>query len=387
MELARRARSAESEIAPVTDFLGQMEVLARMPGAVDLTFGNPHEMPLPGLVAALAAQVQPRSETWFAYKTSEEPARTAVAAGLSAELGTAFEPQDVAMTQGAFGAISLALHLLTDPADEVIVPVPGWFCYSPMLRSAALTPVPVPLDADSFDLDLDAIAAAVTPRTRIIVVNSPANPTGRVYSHDQLTALARLADDASGRIGRRIWILSDEPYRRIRFAGVPFTSPATVYPWTLIDYSYGKILLAPGQRLGYLALSPLMPAETRAELRAALTPLQLSIGWGFPDAVMQYAVPTLEEVGIDLVELEAKRDLVHGALSEAGFTLTRPDGTFYLWGEAPDGDGDAFAARLANDQVYVMPGRLFERPGHFRISLTATMDSLQRALPSLITSA
>ncbi|WP_084126449.1 aminotransferase class I/II-fold pyridoxal phosphate-dependent enzyme [Demequina sp. NBRC 110054] len=387
MELARRARSAQTEISAVTDFLALVDAQAGTPGAIDLTFGNPHEMPLDGLVSALRHQVEPRSEAWFAYKMNEAPARETIAQGLAQELDAGFEPDDVAMTQGAFGAISLALHLLADPGDEVIVPVPGWFCYSPMLRSAALAPVPVALSADTCDLDIEALAAAITPRTRIIVVNSPANPTGRVYGRDQLEALADLAEEASARIGRRIWILSDEPYRRIRYAGVPFTSPATVYPWTLIDYSYGKILLAPGQRLGYLALSPLMPPQTRAELCDAFAPLQLSIGWGFPDALMQYAVPELETIGIDLAALERKKDLVHGELSAAGFHLAPAEGTFYLWGEAPGGDGNAFSARVAERQVLVMPGRLFERPGHFRISLTATMESLERALPALLAAA
>ncbi len=387
MELARRASSARTEISAVTDFLALVDAQAGTPGAIDLTFGNPHEMPLDGLVSALRHQVEPRSEAWFAYKMNEAPARETIAQGLAQELDADFEPDDIAMTQGAFGAISLALHLLTDPGDEVIVPVPGWFCYSPMLRSAALAPVPVALSANTYDLDIEALAAAITPRTRIIVVNSPANPTGRVYGKAQLEALANVAEEASARIGRRIWILSDEPYRRIRYAGVPFTSPATVYPWTLIDYSYGKILLAPGQRLGYLALSPLMPPQTRAELRDAFAPLQLSIGWGFPDALMQYAVPELETIGIDLAALERKKDLVHGELSAAGFRLAPAEGTFYLWGEAPDDDGDVFSARLAERQVFVMPGRLFERPGHFRISLTATLESLERALPALLAAA
>ncbi|MDN4481947.1 aminotransferase class I/II-fold pyridoxal phosphate-dependent enzyme [Demequina lignilytica] len=382
MELARRALSAQHEIASVLSLFEQIGRRAAVPGTLDFTFGNPHEPPLDGLVDAIRSQVEPRSDTWFAYTTSQQPARETVAAGLTTELGLEFEPGDVAMTQGAFGAISLAFHLLTDPGDEVVVPVPGWFCYPPMLRASALTPVPADLAHDTFDLDLDAIARAITPRTRIVVVNSPANPTGRVLPRDQLEALALLLDAESARIGRRIWILSDEPYRRIRFSGVPFVSPAAVYPWTLIDYSYGKILLAPGQRLGYLALSPLLPRGERDQIREAYDPVQLAIGWGFPDALMQYAVPALEDVGLDLVELESKRDRMHGALAEAGYTLTRPEGTFYLWGEAPRRDGDAFAASLAERGVLVMPGSLFDRPAQFRISLTATMPSIEAALPA-----
>lgn len=382
MELSNRALAARDAIEPVTSFFLSLRAMDGQPDVVDLTFGDPHEMPLPALVDALRANLEPRAEDWFAYKTSLPPAREAIAAGLQAELGLPFEPDDIAMTQGAFGAISLAFRLVADAGDEVLIPEPGWF-YAPMLRAADLVPVKAPLAADTFDLDVEAIVRAITPRTRIVVVNSPANPTGRIYSEDRLVELATALEAASVRNGRRIWLLSDEPYRRIRFDGIGFTSPAACYPWTLVDYSYGKILLAPGLRLGYLALSPLIPRTERGELRAALLPLQMGMGWGFPDALMQYAVPTLEAVSIDLVELERRRDRMVQALGEAGYVLTVPEGTFYLWGAAPGGDAVTFVAALAERGVFVLPGTVFDRPGHFRISLTATTDMLERALPAL----
>ncbi len=382
MELSDRARAARDAIEPVTSFFLSLRGMDGRPDVVDLTFGDPHEMPLPALVDALRANLEPRAVDWFAYKSSLAPAQEAVAAGLRAELGLPFEPDDVAMTQGAFGAIATAFRLVADAGDEVVIPEPGWF-YAPMLRAADMVPVRAPLTAGSFDLDVEAVARAITPRTRIVVVNSPANPTGRVYAQDRLVELAAALEAASRRHGRRIWLLSDEPYRRIRFDGIGFTSPAACYPWTLVDYSYGKVLLAPGQRLGYLALSPLVPQPERAELRAAMLPLQLAMGWGFPDALMQYAVPTLEAVSIDVGELERRRDRMVQALGEAGYELTVPEGTFYLWGVAPGGDARAFAAALAERGVYVLPGTVFDRPGHFRISLTATTPMLERALPAL----
>jgi aspartate aminotransferase len=339
-------------------------------------------MPLPGLVAARRRRVEPRSEDWFAYKANEPEPREVIAGALRGELGLDFEPEDVALTQGAFGAITLAFHLVLDAGAEVVIPVPGWFCYAPMLRAADLVPVKVALDPARFDLDLGAIEAAITPRTRMVVVNSPHNPTGRIYPRAELQALADLLDAASRRIGARIWLLSDEPYRRIRFDGNGFTSPAAVYPWTLIDYSYGKVLLAPGQRLGYLALSPLLPSGERQALRDGFLSCQMAIGWGFADAVMQRSVAALEEVSIDIAALSARRDRLLGALEQWGYRLTRPEGTFYLWGAAPGGDALAFAERLAAQDVYVMPGTLFERPGDFRVSLTASAEMIERALPA-----
>ena len=213
-------------------------------------------MPLAGLVAALRTGAEPLAEDWFAYKASEPEPTAAAAAALSGELGMGFAREDLVLTRGGFGAIALAFQLVMDAGAEVVIPVPGWFCYAPMLRAADLVPVKAALEPVRFDLDLAAIEAAITARTRMVVVNTPHNPTGRIYPRAALQALAELLEAASRRIGARIWLLSDEPYRRIRFDGNGFTSPAEVYPWTLIAYSYGKVLLAPGQRLGYLALSP-----------------------------------------------------------------------------------------------------------------------------------
>lgn len=384
MAISTRAAEAKAAVDTVTTFLGRIQALAADPDALDFTFGNPHEMAMPGLAEAMRTQLEPQSVDWFAYKTSERPAQEIVAAGLRAQLGLGFEPDDIAMTQGAFGAISLALALLADAGDEIVIPVPGWFCYAPVLLAANLVPVPAALEPRNFDLDVDAIARAITARTKVVIVNSPANPTGRIYPKASWEALADVVEQASRAHGRRIWLLSDEPYRRIRFDGMEFASPAGSYPWTVIDYSYGKVLLAPGQRLGYLALSPLIPAEERNELRAAFMPLGLAIGWGFPDAVMQYSVPALETLSLDMAELTRKRDRLHGALADAGFEVTRPEGTFYLWGRAPGGDAQSFGDALAARGVYVMPGTLFGQPHHFRISLTATMSMIDRALPHLI---
>ena len=384
MAMSTRAKAAKAAVDVVGSYFSRMQVVASDPDALVFAFGNPHEMALPGLPAAIRRNAEPRTVDWFAYKSSERSAQEVVAGALSGELGLDFEPEDIAMTQGAFGAISLAFALLADAGDEVVIPVPGWFCYAPMLHAADLVPVGVDLAPETFDLDVDAIARAITPRTKIVVVNSPANPTGRVYPPSTWEALAAVLEKASRAQGRRIWLLSDEPYRRIRFDGIAFTSPAASYPWTVIDYSYGKVLLAPGARLGYLALSPLVPTAEREELRAGLFPLGLAIGWGFPDAVMQYSVPELEGLSLDMAELARKRDRMYGALTDAGYEVTRPEGTFYLWGRAPAGDAQAFCDSLEERGVYVMPGSLFEQPQHFRISLTATMTMIDRAIPHLL---
>lgn len=351
-------------------------------GIADFTFGNPQEMPLASIGEAIRARAVPKTKDWFAYKTNEAEPRDFLAEAHGRELGLAFEPTDFALTSGAFAAIAVAFRLLLDAGDEAIFSEPAWFCYEPMLRLADAVPKKVNLAGERFDLDLEAIDAAIGPRTRLVIVNTPHNPTGRIYDRDALEALAALLDRASERIGRRIFILSDEPYRRLRFDGRDFVSPASVYPWTLIDYSYGKVLLAPGQRIGYLALSPLMPRAEREALADAFFPVQMALGWSFPNAVMQYAVPDLEGLSIDTVGLTRKRDKLTTALAKTGARVLLPEGTFYLWGRWPPGDPEVHWNRLADRNVYIMPGSVLGTPDYFRISLTASEDMVEQALPA-----
>ena len=382
--VSSRVIAATASMAAVQEFYFDSRYAERRgeSGVSDFTFGNPQEFPLPGLVQALHRRADPQAKDWYAYKTNEAESCAFLADSLSRELGVPFEADDIAMTPGAFGAIALAFRLLLDPNDEVLIPLPGWFCYGSMLAAEGVKGVQVPLDPTTFDLDLAAIEAAITPRTRIVVVNTPHNPTGRIYPREQLESMADLLERVSQRHKRRIFLLSDEPYRRIRFDRLPFVSPAALYPWTLVDYSYGKVLLAPGQRLGYLALSPLMPAAERRALREAFFGAQCSLGWAFASALMQHAVPDLESLSIDIAALTRRRDRMVGALTQWGYEVIKPEGTFYLFGRAPGGNSDALFDALADHDVFVMPGRVLSTPQHFRVCLTATDAMVERALPA-----
>lgn len=387
--VSRRVNAAQAAFLPVEEFFFRSRYSERRfeRDIADFTFGNPQEMPLAGFVSALREAAIPQDKNWFAYKSSEDEPRAFLAERVGRELGLSFEPEDFAMTAGAFGAIALAFHLLLDVGDEAIISEPAWFCYEPMLLTAAAVPRKVRLHPLTFDLDLDAIDAAITPKTRLVIVNSPHNPTGRIYDRPSLVALADLLDRASARIGRRIFLLSDEPYRRLRFDGRDFTSPATVYPWTVISYSYGKILLTPGQRLGYLAVSAHMPDEDREPLRGAMFAAQMALGWAFASAVMQRAVPALEDLSIDQAALVHRRDRLLAALTDGGYRPVTPEGTFYLFSRWPEGDPGELWDRLADRDVFVMPGSILGAPDHFRISLTASDAMVERALPAFAESA
>jgi aspartate aminotransferase len=276
----------------------------------------------------------------------------------------------------------VAIHLVLEAGDEAIFSEPAWFCYEPMLLAAAAVPRKVALKPPRYDLDLGAIESAIGPRTRLVIVNSPHNPTGRIYGREILSDLAAMIERASSRIGHRIYLLSDEPYRRLRFDGRGFISPAAVYPWTFISYSYGKVLLAPGQRLGYLAISPLMPASERLAFGDSMFGAQAALGWCFPNAVMQYAVPDLETLSIDQAALTRRRDRLLKVLEESGYKALPPEGTFYIWAKWPEGDPTKYWTELANRNVFVMPGSLMNAPDYFRISLTASDEMVERSLPA-----
>ena len=382
--ISARMRTTDAAFEAVRTFFFDSRYAERklVPTICDFTLGNPHEMPLEGVVTAIRERAIPHDENWFAYKASEQEPRACIARRLGHELDLAFEPEDIALTAGAFAAIMVAFRLVLDADDEAIYSEPAWFCYEPMLLAADAVPRKVNLQSPTFDLDLVAVEAAIGPRTRLVIVNTPHNPTGRIYSRASLQALADLLERASARIGHRIFLLSDEPYRQLRFDGRGFTSPAALYPWTLISYSYGKVLLAPGQRIGYLALSPLMPTADRHALRSVMFSAQMALGWCFPNAVMQYAVPDLDKLSIDRVALTRRRDRFMAVLLKAGYSVLLPEGTFYLWSKWTDSDPRRQWNALAERDVFVLPGSIMNSPGYFQISLTASDEMVERALPA-----
>lgn len=347
------------------------------PGVADFAFGNPQEMPLPGFVAALAANVQPRNKDWFAYKGNESASREAVVGSLRASMDLPFEPEDIALTNGGFGAIELMMKLFANPGEEIVYSVPSWFCYAPMAHLHGLVPKPVPMRRP-FGLDIEALAAAITDRTRLLVINSPHNPSGSIASADELRELGERLERINAGRARPVWVLSDEAYREIVFSDGRFEPPLRHIPRSAICYSYGKRLLTPGQRVGYFAVNPVAPE--RQAVREAVFFAQMATGWNFPSALMQYALPELEKLSLDIPRMERRRDRLCSGLEAAGYRVTRPLGTFYVLLETPGPEQDFVDAMIARD-VFTMPGTLCGIPGHVRMSLTASDEMVEWALP------
>src|SRR6266404_1538338 len=379
MTLAPTTSDLRDSIAPFLNFFsGPIWARNGQPGMANFAVGNPQEMPLSGYVDALRAKIEPQSTDWFAYKMSEPRSQATVARSLTERTGLSWDPADVAMTNGGFGALAVAFQAIVEPGDEVVFLSPPWFFYELLIRAAGGVPVRVSLEAPRCDIDPSAIAAAITPLTRAVLVNSPHNPSGRVYPLEDLRALAAMLGEAAARIGRQIFLVSDEPYNRILFDGREFHSPAEVYPDTITTYSYGKTLLAPGMRIGYLTVPPTM--SDREAFRERVLMAQLAGGFLFPNALLQHAIEDLEKLSIDVGALERRRDRLVGALRGMGYETTVPEGTFYIMAKSPIDDDVAFGELLAEENVLVLPGTVVEVPGWFRISLTASDEMVEQGL-------
>jgi len=379
--VSRRIADLQASLQPLLAFLNESDHAKRIgdPTICDFVFGNPHEMPLDGLVESIRRHAVPKNKDWFAYTIRDASATRAIADSLRARTSLGFEPDDIYLAPGTFGALATALRATVDPGDEVIFISPPWFFYESMIAVTGAAPVRVTLTAPDFALDAAAVEAAITPRTRAIIVNSPHNPTGRIYTRAELEALASVLTEAAMRHGRPILLLSDESYNRILFDSRTFISPVTVYPETFVLYTYGKQLLAPGERVGYLAISPSM--DDRPRIRSAVLFSQIVGGWQIPNATLQRAIPDLEALSIDVPALERRRDRMADALTTLGYEVTIPEATFYMMVRSPLPDDRAFASLLARHDVFVGPGHIFELPGYFRLSLTANDDMVTRSIP------
>jgi aspartate aminotransferase len=370
-----------ASVGPFFQFMEQSTYFKRNKDDTDIAdfvFGNPHELPLAGISQALTRSVQPAHKDWFAYKMSEPESVPVVAASLQKSTGLPFAGEDIFMTNGAFAGLSVVLRTIVRPDDEVIFLSPPWFFYELLIRAVYGKARRVLLSPPRFDLDLERIAAAITTKTRAVILNSPHNPSGRVYSDADLARLADLLRDASKRIGHPIYLLSDEAYRRIVYDGRDCPTPARHYADTFVIYTYGKTLLAPGQRIGYVALPPAMP--DKAELRRAMLLSQFATGWAFPNADMQYALAELEGLCVDIAALQRRRDHFAQGLRAAGYEVIVPEGTFYMLVRTPIADDVAFSERLAQLGTFVLPGTNCELPGYVRISLTANDAMVERGL-------
>jgi aspartate aminotransferase len=354
--------------------------MAGKPPRFDFVTGNPFELPMPALVSALQNAATPKDSQGFAYKMNEKAPRDLVAASLRERLGIGFDGDDVLLTNGGFSAMEVALKTVSDPGDEVIVNTPWFHLYPTVLEAASCVPVKVPLAASNFALDVEAIRRAITPKTRAVLVCNPHNPTGRLIRREEAAALAQVLEEASREQGRPVWLLSDEAFSRITYDDVRYETPTAAYPYSMLLYTYGKTLLSPGERLGYIAINHAMPEADRKAMREPMMHMAVGSGWTFPTATLQRALPELEKLSIDVKLLQDNRDYFVRELTRLGYKVNVSEGTFFMLVASPIPDDVKFADLLAEHDIFVLPGEMNLAPGYFRISLCALRETVRDSI-------
>ena len=347
----------------------------------DLSLGNPVMEPPEEFKAELrrlAADPAPGAHRYMPNAGYPET-RAAVANALAAETGLPYEAAHVVMTVGAAGALNCALRALCDPGDEVLVLTPYFVEYLFYPRNHGAAPVLVACD-DAFMPDLDDLAAKITPRTKALLLNSPNNPSGAVYSEAVVRAVAEVLAREGARHGTEVAIVSDEPYRHIVFDGIDAPYPQAHYPHVITATSHSKDLALPGERIGFAAVSPLMPDAALAE--DALIFANRVLGFVNAPALMQRAAAVLQGVAVDIGGYQRKRDMVYEGLTGAGYELVKPQGAFYAFPKSPVPDEMRLVDALMERGVLVVPGRGFGMPGYFRVSFCMEESVLEGAMPA-----
>jgi aspartate aminotransferase len=302
--------------------------------------------------------------------------RAAIAARMSAEQETTIGQGDMLMTCGAAGGLNIVMKALLNPGDEVVILAPYTVEYGMYIDNHGGVSKTVATD-EHFNLDVSAIEAALSDKTKAIIINSPNNPCGQIYPKESLAELGGLLEKTSAKLGTTIYLISDEPYRKIVFDGHVVPSIFTAYANSIVVSSYSKVLSLPGERIGYLAVHP--GIEEKTQLLDALTLANRILGFVNAPALMQRVVAELQDVSVDTSIYARRKELICRVLHDAGFTFTKPKGAFYVFPKTPLADDVKFVALLQEEKILAVPGVGFGSPGHMRLAFCIPDDLIGRS--------
>ncbi len=345
----------------------------------DFSLGNPNLEPPDKFFDVFTSLAGTRFPGKHGYMSNAGYAETreAIAEYLSEEHGKEIFGQHIIMTCGAGGGLNVVLKTLLDPGDEVIIPTPYFVEYNFYVDNYQGVTRLVKTN-DDFSLDLQAIEAALSSKTKAVLINSPNNPTGKVYDTDTIAGLATLLDRKANELGREIYLVSDEPYSKIVYDGVTVPSILAAYKNSIVVTSYSKDLSIPGERLGFIAVNP--DATPLEHLLNGMIFCNRTLGFVNAPAFIQQVVQRLQGTTVDVAIYQRKRDLLCRALKQMGYSFTMPEGAFYLFPKAPINDIE-FVRELQKERILTVPGSGFGGSGFFRIAYCVEDWVIDGALP------
>lgn len=350
----------------------------------DYSLGNPSVPCPPQFTAAmqhLLAEEEPVALHGYCPSQGDPVFRAAVAASLAKRFGLSYTTGHIFPTTGAAGALSHAVRAVTKPGDEVVTFAPYFPEYGPYISGTGAVLRVVPAKPEAFQPDLEAFRGFLNENTAAVLINTPNNPSGVVYSAETLTALAAMLEEAGKKYGHTIYLISDEPYREIAFDGVAVPYPAHYYKHTLTCYSFSKSLSLPGERIGYVAVCP--GCEGEELLVDVMTQISRFTGHNCPPSIIQRACAECLEVTSDLSVYQTNMELLYNKLRELGFTVQRPGGTFYIFPKALEEDAVAFCMKAREFDLLLVPADSFGVPGYVRLAYCIDTEKVKRSLPAL----
>ncbi len=344
----------------------------------DFSLGNPDLAPPAAFNTALVEAASSKKPGIHAYMPNAgiPSARDQIAKQVKEEHKVPVTGHEVIMTCGAAGGLNIIFKAILNPRDEVIVPRPYFVEYGFYTDNHQGTLVPVD-SRDDFSLDLDAISKAINERTKAILINSPNNPSGAVYNENSIKALAELLSSIRERKGQTIFLISDEPYRKIVFTGNTVPPLMVHYKDTIVTSSFSKDLSIPGERIGYVAVHPEIREKTG--LIGAMTLANRILGFVNAPALMQRVVARVASEKVDTSVYERRRDLFASILENSGLDFTTPQGAFYFFPKSPTADDTAFVRALQKELILTVPGTGFGQPGYIRIAFCVDDEVIKRS--------
>lgn len=352
----------------------------------DFSLGNPDLVPPPGIVNAmrdLCETVSRPAGLGYMPNAGYPEVRQALAEYLSKEQETPVAAEHVVVTVGAAGGLNAFFRAVLSPGEEVLCPAPYFVEYGFYCANHGGVLKPVPSRQPDFRLDMQAFAAAINEKTRAVIINSPNNPTGVIYSREELAELATLLEEASTRYGRPIYLVSDEPYRFLAFDGVVVPAMLPLYTYSVVIGSFSKNLALAGERVGYVVCNPAI--ENVAELVGGITLTNRILGFVNAPCIGQKLMQAALGTNADATVYIQRRKLMAEVLTDAGIDFAMPQGTFYFFPKAPFGmDDKEFVSLLADELILAVPGSGFGCPGYFRLALCVSTHFIDQARQGFI---